>query len=164
MLGRRLQDPERVEGASQSSEGLGLLPFDTHFAREKVTRQVRARAGTASWLVEGLPGGSTVEGYEIHMGSPASATASAAFELVEDAAPDGAVAGAVVGTMLHGIFDNVALRRTALGNLWHRRGQAPPAAAQQAEDETERALDRLADHVAAHLDMAAVDRLLGLSS
>ena len=63
---------------------------------------------------------------------------------------------AVCGTYLHGLFDHPELRAAFLNGLRAARGLAPrPASPPRADD-----LDRLADHVEAHLDMVALDAVI----
>ena len=69
---------------------------------------------------------------------------------------DGAAAGAVCGTYLHGLFDYPGVRAGFLNGLRAARGLAPrPASLPQADD-----IDRLADHVEAYLDAAALDAII----
>src|SRR6185295_4118255 len=77
-----------------------------------------------------------VLGYEIHMGmSEPTRACPAAFEIVArnaraTSARDGAIGGGgtIVGTMLHGVFENDALRAHTLAALRERRGVPAPAA------------------------------------
>ena len=67
MLGHVIRDPLRVESERDSSPGLGLLPVETIFAREKATEQVEARIAAECGFLESIAG-QTITGYEIHMG------------------------------------------------------------------------------------------------
>jgi adenosylcobyric acid synthase len=75
---------------------------------------------------------------------------------------DGAVSadGRTWGTYLHGLFDDAALRHALLDDLRARRGLGPavrlPAVSLDAE------INRLADHLAAHLDLERIWNLLDL--
>ncbi|HEX7183599.1 MAG TPA: cobyric acid synthase [Thermoanaerobaculia bacterium] len=158
MLGRSLSDPEGVEAEpGAEAPGLGLLDLDTTFLRTKRTERVegvlRAACGPFAELA-----GTPVRGYEIHMGrSPVrEAEQSALCEIGqgEGRRLDGSVGetGAVWGTYLHGFFENDALRHQWLRSLgWQGRGRA---------FDREQAYDRLADHVRAHLDMDALERIV----
>jgi len=165
MLGRRVADPERVESDDAAADGLWLLPITTRFSSEKRTTQVRARALADTFLSEG---GLEAAGYEIHMGRiERAADAPAAFAVhARNGAPeddrDGAVSanGAVVGTMIHGLFDNAAVRDALLARLRARRGLAPPLvprATQHPIDE----YDRLAAVLRESVDTGLLFRLLG---
>ena len=59
MLGRRIHDPQGLEGAPGSSEGLGLLDLETTLAPEKQLRNVQGQLSL---------GQEPVTGYEIHAG------------------------------------------------------------------------------------------------
>jgi adenosylcobyric acid synthase len=158
MLGTLIADPDHVESESDQIEGLGLLQVTTRFRREKITHQVRARC---QWT------GDEVMGYEIHHGLsfPVDGT-RAAFEIVErsgqavriqDGARDGS--GRVWGSNIHGLFENASFRQRFLQELWAARGGSRPVSNRQGWD-LEREYDRWADLVRAHLDMAAIYRLL----
>lgn len=66
MLGMRLSDPEHVEGGGELA-GLGFLPLQTVFTKEKTRTQVRGQIGQIEGALAGLSG-CEIEGYEIHMG------------------------------------------------------------------------------------------------
>jgi adenosylcobyric acid synthase len=170
MLGRRILDPERVESTDEAVDGLGLLDAVTTFTAAK--RTVRAEgellgpdgdpgaAGEAASAACLGPAGTPVRGYEIHTGRTVLGPGAAPLLRLRSAGEaehlDGAAAGAVCGTYLHGLFDHPALRASFLNGLRSARGLAPrPASLPQADD-----LDRLADHVEAHLDPAALDAII----
>jgi adenosylcobyric acid synthase len=77
---------------------------------------------------------------------------------------DGAMSagGNVVGTMLHGVFDNDAVRACLLGELTARRGL--PVRRPSPGPSREEVFDRLADTVRAHIDMSLLRRLSRLPS
>ena len=171
MLGRRVLDPGRVESAAAAVDGLGLLDVQTTFAAAK--RTVRAegelRGEAAGPLAPSEqiasagplgPAGTPVSGYEIHMGrtelGPGAAPLLRLRGAGETEHPDGAVAGTICGTYLHGIFDHPGLRAAFLNGLRAARGLAPRQASLPQADE----LDRLADHVEAHLDIATLDAVI----
>ena len=136
MLGEVIEDPHGIESDEPRVTGLGLLPLATRFGRGKLTAQVRARAQGPSFLTAGAALADPVTGYEIHMGvvEPTrpgpSAFAIEARNGRATAASDGAVGGSgtIVGTMLHGLFENDALRARTLAALRDRRGLAMPGA------------------------------------
>ncbi len=183
MLGRELRDPDHVESAWDRVDGLGLLEVATVFAGSKTTHQVRAVVRGGEGLLAGA-GGLEVEGYEIHMGRTSREAGTPAFATVTRrsglpvAEPDGAVApgGRVFGTYVHGLFDNDRFRRAWLEALWRARpgGMArSPGGPPQADGEDgatlpglaarrEASLDRLAEAIRRHLDVAALARLAGL--
>jgi adenosylcobyric acid synthase len=170
MLGERIEDPYRIESDETSACGLGLLPIVTHFAKTKLTAQVRARVEAPSILgvAEGTADG-IFPGYEIHMGNVERvAGAAAPFRIIErNGAPvdalDGAISrdGTVVGTMLHGIFENDALRVGLLDALRRRKGLGARSETRQVAPR-EAEYDRLASAVAASVDLRTLRKIAGL--
>ena len=158
MLGTFIGDPDHVESEQDGVAGLGLLDVATHFRREKTTHQVRATCG---WS------GDEVAGYEIHHGVSILLDGSPpAFEIYERSgqpvrAADGARSGSgkVWGSNIHGLFDNASFRHRFLDGLWQARGLPRPAGIQGGWD-VDRECDRMAALVRAHVDMAAIYRLL----
>lgn len=148
MLGRVIHDPEGLEGAAGSTPGLGLLDFETCMVAGKQLRNVQGRL-----LPEGVP----VSGYEIHNGVSAGAALSRPLVAL-DGREDGAVSadGQIMGTYLHGLFDQVEACEALLYRcgLQDTGGAVDYAAHRMAE------LDRLADTLETHLDMAFIERLL----
>jgi adenosylcobyric acid synthase len=165
MLGRMIQDPEHVESSLDETPGLGLLPVETVFAKEKVTHQVQARVrGGPSWLA--TLAGQSVHGYEIHMGQTQGGHSWLEIT-VQSGQPvnrgDGAVSldGRVWGCYLHGLFANQELRRAWLATLKQRgdRGNPDPTVLRRQESWSH-ALTRLADTVEAALDMAYLEQIV----
>lgn len=158
MLGGRILDPDGVEADVAEIDGLGLLDTETTFAAEK--RTVRAD-GTLTGVGLGEDG-TPVAGYEIHMGHSTLGCRALPLLRLTDAAGhilhDGAATadGQVCGSYLHGLFDHPTFRRQWLNALRAAKGLAPlPVRADAQAD-----IDRLADHVMAHLDMTALDAIL----
>jgi len=153
MLGRRLRDPDGVEGKGET-EGLNLLPVETVFAVEKVARPIRVSAGP----LFGPEGPDGIVGYEIHHGcvrveprtSPALLTASGEAEGART--PDGRAWGSAV----HGLFQDDRFRRAWLNTL--RAGRGLPPLPPRTEDR-EVIFDAWADCVKAHLDWPRIRRL-----
>ena len=148
MLGGRLSDPLGIEGPPGESKGLGLLAMDTSLEQIK---QLELRKGVLS--LEQAP----VHGYEIHMGiSVGSALNRPLVELGKRR--DGAISkdGQVAGTYLHGLFESTAACDALLRWAGLERHDSPDYAALR-----EAGINRLADAVETHLDMASVFRLVG---
>jgi adenosylcobyric acid synthase len=146
MLGRTIADPQGIEGPAGEVAGLGLLDVDTVLSDHKRLEPIHGR--TAG----GIPFG----GYEMHIGVTSGADCARPFARRDDGAPEGAISadGRVFGTYIHGLFADDRQRAA-----WLSRLSAGPSAV--AYDELiERTLDRLAAHLAAHLDL---DRLLSLA-
>lgn len=159
MLGTGITDLEHVESEVSHITGLGLLQIATLFSREKITHQVRARCRSS---------GEGVTGYEIHHGVSVLLDGSEpAFEIVERSGQpvrvaDGArsVTGRVWGSNIHGLFENATFRRRFLEGLWEAKGVRRLIGGDHGWD-PDLEYDRVADLVRAHLDMAAIYRLLG---
>jgi len=143
MLGRRLDDPDGVEGAPGAVAGLGLLDIETTIAREK--RLARA----SGWLAFAA---AAVTGYEIHMGVTTGAALERPAAWLGER-PDGAVSadGQILGTYLHGLFDHPEARDALL--RWAGL-DAQPAPDYRRVREAQ--IDRLADAVSAHLDLGRI--------
>jgi adenosylcobyric acid synthase len=164
MLGGTIADPHGVESSAAHVQGLGLLPMATEFRPEKRTERVRVRAEARSWLTAHLARDAEVPGYMIHAGRTLrTGDASPLFALAQgEAALDGAQdgSGVCLGTMVHGLFEDEALRKSALTAL--RKHRLPERAQEAARAARVSSYDRVADALAAHCDMAAIEALVGL--
>jgi adenosylcobyric acid synthase len=149
MLGRRVADPQGLEGSPGEAAGLGLLDVETVLESGKTLRPVRGR------LAEG---GATFEGYEIHLGRTEGPGTARPMLLTEEGRPDGAVSpdGRVMGCYAHGLLDRAEARAAVLAPLGVRSDGRDRAAAVNAE------LDALAATLAASLDIPALARIAGL--
>ncbi|MFH6783558.1 MULTISPECIES: cobyric acid synthase [Methylobacterium] len=147
MLGTSLSDPQGIEGPPGTVAGLGLLDVATVMTGEK---RLAAASGVS------LPDETPFTGYEMHVGETGGPDAARPLLRLADGRPDGAVSadGLVCGTYVHGLFAGEAQRALWLGRL----GAAPGPEAYEAV--IEGVLDRLADHLEAHV---ACERLLALA-
>jgi adenosylcobyric acid synthase len=145
MLGRTVADPDGIEGPAGTVAGLGLLEVDTVLTGDKRLEPAQGEAA-------GVP----FSGYEMHMGATTGPDCARPFAHLADGTPEGAVSadGRVTGTYVHGLFGDDRQRSAWLERL----GAAPSIIAHDAL--VEATLDRLAAHLAAHIDL---DRLLSLS-
>jgi adenosylcobyric acid synthase len=153
MLGRRIDDP--VESSAGGVGGLGMLPAETRFEPDKVTRP---RAGIAE-----LPAGhQPVTGYQIHHGRTASTASWITLDDEWGTQPEGAVNddGSVLGSSLHGLFEGDGFRTAFLAAVAARRGKTFAASGVSFAAAREAQFDRLADLVEDHLDMAAIEKLI----
>ncbi len=142
MLGRRIEDPDGVEGPpGASAAGLGLLDLVTTFAEEKVLDLPSA---------SGL--GSEASGYAIHHGRVDAASG--------EPFAGGVRAGSAAGTMWHGVLEGDAFREAWLGSVADAVGAAYAPAGVRFAERREARLDLLAELVEEHLD---VDALLALA-
>ena len=141
MLGRRLCDPDGIEGAPGETEGLGLLDVETRLTGEKTLDEVRGIT------VDGAP----FHGYEMHMGATIGPDTARPF-LSIGGREDGAMSGdgRVAGTYVHGLFADDRQRAAWLERLG---GTAAGLDYEAGVDET---LDRLAAHMETHLDIDGI--------
>ena len=146
MLGRTVCDPAGIEGPTGTADGLGLLDVQTVLGGEKTLEAARGETS------DGAP----FAGYEMHMGETTGLDCVRPFARLADGSPEGAMScdGRVMGTYIHGLFADDRQRGAWLARL---RAGAPAVAYDALIDGT---LDRLAAHIAAHVDL---DRLLRLA-
>jgi len=141
MLGHMVADPDGIEGAAGRVAGLGLLDVETVLALRK---QLRLASGT-------LSGGQAVTGYEMHMGITIGPDCARPMLRI-DGRDDGAISadGRVSGTYLHGLLASDPAR-AALLQSW-----GGVASDYRHEAAIEAALDGLAAHLEAHVDVERV--------
>jgi adenosylcobyric acid synthase len=147
MLGRVIADPDGIEGAPQTVDGLGLLDVSTVMTPEK-----HLSLDSATYL----PTGDALRGYEIHVGRTVGPDTARPWLRI-DGRPHGAQSadGRVRGGYLHGLFAADGFRARYLSELGH----AGPS--YRFEAGVEDALDALADHLERHIDLP---RLLSLAA
>lgn len=138
MLGREVHDPDGIEGAEISAQGLGLLDVVTVMEREKQVRTVKAWSTVHECALEG---------YEIHLGRTSGPDCERPTAIINEL-PDGAMSrdGKVWGSYLHGAL----LPRFFIDD-------AGDSATQLAR--IDNALDAIADKLAFHLDLDALFQL-----
>ena len=146
MLGRAIRDPLGLEGPASTAEGLGLLDVETILSSDKRLEPVHGATG------DGIP----FSGYEMHMGATDGPDRARPFARLADGSSEGAVSpdGRVIGTYIHGLFVDDRQR-----SAWLTRFAAGRTAISY-DTLVDDTLDRLAAHLAAHIDL---DRLLTLS-
>jgi adenosylcobyric acid synthase len=148
MLGKTIHDPQGLEGEAGSCSGLGLLDLQTTLKSDKQLHNVR---GTL------LADGAKISGYEIHTGITSGPALQHAFAQL-DTHNDGAISadGKVIGTYLHGLFESSAACQSLLSWAGLKNGQNADYRQRREAD-----INRLADAVEQHLDMAFINRILG---
>jgi adenosylcobyric acid synthase len=116
ILGGRMDDPHGVEGNGQ---GLGLLPLETRFQRDKLLANTRAEFAALRGAWQPL-GGVSFEGYEIRHGrtwcagdEAGSTTAVALRNEAGDAI--GWQRDNVLGLYAHGLFESPQVLRALFG-------------------------------------------------
>jgi adenosylcobyric acid synthase len=142
MMAGQIED--EVESRRGAVDGLGLLPVRIRFGAEKILGRPRGSAL-----------GAPVAGYEIHHGI-AEITDPATEPFL-----DGCRHGPVWGTSWHGALENDEFRRRFLAEVAALAGRDfTPAPGTSFAALREERLDVLADLVTAHLDTAALSRLI----
>jgi len=142
MLGKTISDPDGIEGAPGTVQGLGLLDVDTVLTPEKSTvyaEGVHERSGA------------DFSGYEIHIGRTTGADCDRPMMRLKDGRAEGAVSadGLVCGTYVHGLFTSDSFRVAYLASL----GVSSDLAYASSID---RILDDLACHLEGVLDVEAM--------
>ena len=142
MLGKRVADPEGLEGPAGAVEGMGLLDVETVLMGEKTLLDVGG---------ECLTNGEPFQGYEMHIGQTQGPDCARPLLRFADERLDGAVSqnGLVAGAYVHGLFAGDRQRAAWLAQLG-------VASELEYEATVERTLDALADHCEAHLDLDAI--------
>ncbi len=147
MLGRRVHDPNGLEGEPGSSPGLGFLDFETTLEPEKQLHRVEGRL---------LLDDAFITGYEIHAGVSTGPALDRPAVRLNDGRLDGVLSGdgQILGSYLHGLFD-AAPARDALLRWAGLAVRETPDYRQLRED----GIDRLADAIAEHLDLRLLETL-----
>ena len=140
MLGRRIRDPEGIEGNSCDMEGLGLLDIETEISGEKSLIERKGRA---------ISSGEVVWGFEMHVGKTCGNGLARPMLYLNEVA-HGAVShdGKVLGCYLHGLFAADGYRHAFLDEIRQRQHSGIAYEAQ-----IEQTLDDLAAHLEEHVDL-----------
>ena len=146
MLGRAVHDPDAMEGAAGSAEGLGLLDVETTLTQAKTLDEV---SGVS------LPDGAPFKGYEMHIGQTSGPDRARPLLRFSGGGDDGAISpdGRIRAAYVHGLFADNAQRAAWLAWL------GGTASGLDYEGEVERVLDALAAHLERHLDVGALLQL-----
>ena len=149
MLGRRIADPNGVEGPPGEAAGLGLLDVETIMSPAKT---VRAARGVLA------DGGAAYAGYEIHIGITRGPDLARPFLRRETGEGEGATSadGRIAGAYVHGLFDQGSARAALLAG-WGAR-----SAGQDRSQSIDAALDEVAGVLETSLDIDALARIAGL--
>ncbi len=156
MLGKKIHDPEGLEGPGGSCDGLGFLDLETTLEPEKQLHGVRGEI-IFHWGTQG------VTGYEIHCGISRGRAMERPFAKIRDTHDrekfDGAVSedGQIIGTYLHGVFNEKSAQEILLP--W--AGLEPGSGQRGIElldyrEICEEGINRLADACEEHLDMEKI--------
>jgi len=169
MLGTTIEDEHGIESDERVIDGIGLLDCVTSISPAKVTMQVEAMVSGGGAVLEPVLG-SSVTGYEIHMGiTRLNGDTREAFRITKrGTAPtdisDGCVSadGMVFGTYIHGIFDNGKLRKSLLDFLKAKKGLAQDSLGIDHDVFRQTQIDLLAKTVSESLDIDAISEIIGV--
>jgi adenosylcobyric acid synthase len=149
MMGTLINDPDNIEGAVSSVEGIGLLPMETVITKEKTTEQQQFIFLNKKQLCQG---------YEIHMG--VSTIKGDVMPLVQT--NDGHTDGIYLndhcwGTYMHGILDNQVVIDHLVAPYTDETGVVFSYSSFK-----EKEYDRLAEHLRQHLNIKAIYKHAGI--
>jgi adenosylcobyric acid synthase len=155
MMGQSIADPQGLEGQVGEFPGLGLLPFQTVMAGEKVVqqRQVETVFPQAGW---------TMQGYEIHLGR-SEQLESTGFKYLFNDKSLGVTnqTQTLWGSYLHGIFEHGAWRRMWLNQVRQCKGlRSLPDNLPNYADQREALINLLANHMTEHLNLTPIFEVL----
>ena len=152
MLGRRISDPNGLEGPAGECPGFGCLEFDTVLRPQKQLRNVSGRLAIDA---------ARIDGYEIHAGISEGAALQHPAATLDDGRSDGALSGDghIFGTYVHGLFDGVDSCSAMLRWMGIRNPDRVDYASLR-----EQSIDRLADALESHLDLPALLHSLELAT
>lgn len=147
MLGRRIADPQGVEGPPGQADALGLLDVETVLTAEKTLKPVSGRGYDAP-----------LAGYEMHVGVTTGPGLARPFLQLDGEGGHGACSadGRIMGGYVHGLFAAGGFRAAFLATLGARSEALDHGA------RVDQALDEIADELAQHLDVASLARIAGL--
>ncbi len=161
IMGKTVSDPENVESGGKM-RGMGLLPVDTVFRKEKTTLQAEGMLCSLEGTLRGLSGKGTM-GYEIHMGETTRQEGSKPFQILccsGKLKPDGCQKGNAYGTYQHGIFDHGDVAESLVRIIASNKGATLELSAEDAESYKQAQYDKLADTVREALNMEFVYQIL----
>ncbi len=146
MLGTKISDPFNTEGGGEIA-GMGLLPVETVFAKEKTRTQTEGVFRDLQGFFAPL-NGLRYRGYEIHMGRSGFEGAAVQRENV-------------CGSYIHGLFDEDGIAEALVRGLYDRAGlEFDGNAVFDVRAYRESQYDKLAEAVRGALDMDMIYRIL----
>jgi adenosylcobyric acid synthase len=148
MLGRKIHDPNGIEGHAGTSEGLGWLNIETTLQPEKYLSQRQGRL----WL-----NNTVIKGYEIHAGRSCGPDTQNKVIHYSGKQSDGARSAddQILGTYLHGLFDQGDARQQLLTWAGYR-GNTPI----DLDEKREQGINRITDALEKHFDFERLEAAL----
>ena len=147
MLGRKIHDPDGIEGAACSVAGLGYLDIETTITQKKNLFLTKAHTATSQ---------TPVHGYEIHLGRTTGPDCNTPWLQLADR-PEGAMSSdkRVRGCYLHGLFASDSFRAEILSELGTRSQLS------SYDTTVHETLDQLASFIERHIDVEGLISLAG---
>ena len=147
MLGRKIHDPDGIEGAACSVVGLGYLDIETTMTQKKNLFLTKAHTATSQ---------TPVHGYEIHLGRTTGPDCNTPWLQLADR-PEGAMSSdkRVRGCYLHGLFASDSFRAEILSELGTRSQLS------SYDTTVHETLDQLASFIERHIDVEGLISLAG---
>ena len=147
MLGRKIHDPEGIEGAACSVEGLGYLDIETTMTPKKNLSLAKAHTVASK---------TPVDGYEIHLGKTTGPDCYTPWLQLTDR-PEGAMSSdqSVRGCYLHGLFTSDSFRAEILAEIGTRSQLT------SYDTTVHETLDQLASFIEQHMDVEGLISLAG---
>ncbi|MEE9272999.1 MAG: cobyric acid synthase [Robiginitomaculum sp.] len=149
MLGKRIFDPDGVDGIAGECEGLGLLDIETIMRTKKTVRPIKGRCTITQ---------TPITGYEIHVGETTGADTLRPFLFLENTLKDSVRKdgarnpnGNIEGSYVHGLFASNEFR-----TAWLERMKAGASSRLDYEVSVDKALEDFADGLEAALDIEAI--------
>lgn len=167
MLGETIHDPDHVEDGGTIS-GMGLLPMNTVFERQKVRTRVNGQFRKIDGPLKDLSD-TEIEGYEIHMGISKLDKNLNQIAMVTDQTKnitklDGAYLNNVYGTYIHGIFDKKEVTHKLISSLARQKGiNMDQIETVDFAEYKEKQFDILADTLRKHLDMDKIYEIMEMT-
>ncbi|SCY94654.1 cobyric acid synthase [Alkaliphilus peptidifermentans] len=172
MLGKKLTDPDSVEGSIKEIEGLGLLDIETNFEGSKVTTQVEGLIETKGITFNNDDTPMKVSGYEIHMGRTVLHKNAIPFIRITNKLGteadyyDGAIgeSGRVFGTYLHGVFDEMDFTTKLVNYFLEVKGLNKIESTSTLNEFKENEYNKLANLFRENVDIKTIYKILGEES
>ena len=149
MLGKAIHDPEGIESDAGSVNALNLLEFETTLNDEKKLINVSGHLAQST---------AKVSGYEIHCGISKGPALNHPALIINNR-NDGVISddNQIMGTYCHGLFEEQASCQSMLEWAGLENAEAIDYFKRREDD-----INRLADTIEQHIDLAAIYSLLNL--
>ena len=166
MLGEELSDPYVVEEGG-TMRGLGLLPIDTVFEKQKRRTQVQGNITSIKGLLSKMSD-AEFEGYEIHMGISTPKEDLSSLAQIDTVSGkevcqfDGYYNGNVYGSYIHGLFDKEEIAKSLIISLYESKGlNYDEVTAIDMKAYKDEQYDKLAQIVRENIDMDRIYEIIG---